>query len=65
MPEILGQAVRAKKGMAVAKVSGDPYKANQMRNELDEKLNPLLGKLDSFSEILKEKEEIKSVAPKK
>lgn len=65
MPEILGQAVRAKKGMAVAKVSGDPYKANQMRNELDEKLNPLLGKLDSFSEILKEKEEVKSVAPKK
>lgn len=65
MPEILGQAVRAKKGMAVAKVSGDPYKANQMRNELDEKLNPLLGKLDSFSEILKEKEEIKAVAPKK
>ncbi len=62
MPEILGQAVRAKKGMAVAKVSGDPYKANQMRNELDEKLNPLLEKLDNFSEILKEKEEISSKA---
>ena len=56
MPEILAQAVRAKSGMEVAKISGDTYKANAKRTELDNKLKPLLEKLDSFKDILKEKE---------
>lgn len=56
MPEILGQAVRAKSGMEVAKISYDQNKANSMRNDLNNKLNPLLGKLDKFKNILKEKE---------
>ncbi len=56
MPEILGQAVRAKSGMDVAKISYDQNKANSLRNDLNNKLNPLLGKLDKFKNILKEKE---------
>ena len=56
MPEILGQAVRAKSGMEVAKISYDQNKANSLRNDLNNKLNPLLGKLDKFKNILKEKE---------
>lgn len=67
MPEILAQAVRAKSGMEVAKISGDAYKANAKRTELDNKLNPLLEKLDSFKDILKEKEveEVKVKSTKK
>ena len=67
MPEILAQAVRAKSGMEVAKISGDAYKANAKRTELDNKLNPLLEKLDSFKDILKEKEveEVKIKSTKK
>lgn len=67
MPEILAQAVRAKSGMEVAKISGDTYKANAKRTELDNKLNPLLEKLDSFKDILKEKEveEVKVKSTKK
>lgn len=56
MPEILGQAVRAKSGMDVAKISYDKNKSDTLRNDLNKKLNPLLEKLDKFKEILKEKE---------
>lgn len=58
MPQILAQAVRAKSGMDVAKVSADVYKANALRTELDSKLSPLLQSLDNYAEILKEEENI-------
>ncbi len=57
MPEILAQAVRAKAGMDVAKTS-DGNKANQLREDLNKKLNPLISTLDKYTEVLKEKEEI-------
>ena len=56
MPEILAQAVRAKSGMDVAKISYDTNKANAKRTELNTNLKPLLEKLDKFKDILKEKE---------
>ena len=56
MPQILAQAVRAKSGMDVAKVSADVYKANALRTELDSKLSPLLQSLDNYAEIIKEEE---------
>lgn len=58
MPEILAQAVKAKAGMEVAK---NPHRADALRNELNEKLNPLISTLDKYKNVLKEKEEI---APK-
>lgn len=59
MPEILAQAVRAKKGMEVAR-TGNPYEADNLRKKLNTELNPLLNKLDGFAEILKEKEDVSS-----
>ncbi len=56
MPEILAQAVRAKSGMDVAKISYDSNKADAKRKELNTNLKPLLDKLDKFKDILKEKE---------
>lgn len=55
MPEILAQAVKAKAGMEVAK---NPHRADALRNELNEKLNPLISTLDKYKNVLKEKEEI-------
>lgn len=59
MPEILSKAVRAKADMEVARLGYDQNQANSKREELNQKLNPLLEKLDNFKSILKEKEEIK------
>ncbi|MBR2525241.1 4-alpha-glucanotransferase [bacterium] len=56
MPEILSQAVKAKAEMEVAK---NPNRANELRNDLTNKLSPLVSTLDKYSAILKEKEEIK------
>lgn len=59
MPEILAQAVRAKAGMDVAKTNNyDGNKANQLRDDLNKKLSPLISTLDKYTEVLKEKEEI-------
>lgn len=59
MPEILSQAVKAKAGMEVAK---NPHRADSLRNELNEKLNPLISTLDKYKNVLKEKEEINGQA---
>ena len=56
MPEILSQAVKAKAEMEVAK---NPNRANELRNELTNKLSPLVSTLDKYSAVLKEKEEVK------
>ena len=56
MPEILSQAVKAKAEMEVAK---NPNRANELRNELTNKLSPLVSTLDKYTAVLKEKEEIK------
>ncbi len=56
MPEILSQAVKAKAQMEVAK---NPHKADQLRNELTQKLSPMVSTLDKYTAVLKEKEEIK------
>ncbi|MBR1680343.1 4-alpha-glucanotransferase, partial [bacterium] len=55
MPEILSQAVKAKAEMEVAK---NPHNADNLRNELTNKLKPLVSTLDKYTEVLKEKEEI-------
>ena len=55
MPEILSQAVKAKAQMEVAK---NPHNADNLRNQLSNKLNPLISTLDKFTAVLKEKEEI-------
>ena len=59
MPEILSQAVKAKAGMDVAK---NPHKADSLRAELNQKLNPLISTLDKYKNVLKEKETIPSKA---
>ena len=60
MPELLSQAVKAKAQMEVAK---NPHSADEIRNNLDKKLNPLISTLDKYTEVLKEKEEIPEAKP--
>ncbi len=60
MPELLSQAVKAKAQMEVAK---NPHRADEIRNNLDKKLNPLISTLDKYTEVLKEKEEIPEAKP--
>lgn len=55
MPELLSQAVKAKAQMEVAK---NPQRADEIRNNLNNKLNPIISTLDKYKEVLKEKEEI-------